>query len=81
MTLRPVGDIAANWMKLAIDLEARNLAQRMEIARLRETLERYATDLCEMGRHHDCCGRLSPVECGGCAARAELTRLEALEHG
>jgi len=38
MTLRPESDIAANWMKLAADLEARNLAQRMENERLRKAL-------------------------------------------
>jgi hypothetical protein len=40
MTMRPASEIAANWMKLAVDLEARNLAQRIEIERLRDALKR-----------------------------------------
>lgn len=43
-----------------------------EIERLRTVLGQYAHDLCEMGASHDCCGLLSPVECGGCAARQAL---------
>ena len=46
--------------------------QGREIERLSAVIEKYATSLCEMGIHHECCGWLSEVECGGCFARAAL---------
>jgi hypothetical protein len=44
---------------------------------LRETgamsiIEKYAEDFCELGKYHECCGRMIEDECSGCAARAFL---------
>jgi hypothetical protein len=59
-TVRITGkDIAATLHKLAL---------------AREALAQYGNDLCEMGEAHDCCGKLSPVECGGCAAKKTLAQ-------
>lgn len=53
-------------------LRAQLAAAEAREAQLREALEGYARDLCEMGEAHECCGKLSEVECAGCAARATL---------
>jgi hypothetical protein len=45
-----------------------------KLALAREALAQYGNDLCEMGEAHDCCGKLSPVECGGCAAKKTLAQ-------
>jgi hypothetical protein len=44
---------------------------------LRETgaldvIAKYASTFCELGEHHECCGRMSQDECSGCAAKAYL---------
>jgi hypothetical protein len=46
-----------------------------KLALAREALAQYGNDLCEMGEAHDCCGKLSPVECGGCAAKKTLAQI------
>ena len=43
-----------------------------EVERLREALNYYAEDFCELGAAHECCGRLTKWECSGCFARAAL---------
>jgi hypothetical protein len=49
------------------------LAERdAEIVRLRELLEWYAEQFCELGTSHECCGRLSSDDCSGCKARQAL---------
>ncbi len=41
-----------------------------------QALEYYADTFCELGKHHECCGRMSKDECSGCFARAILAKLE-----
>lgn len=36
-------------------------------------LRYYADTFCELGPHHECCGKLSKDECSGCLARSALT--------
>lgn len=57
----------------------RIIAHARTLAKLRvamEALAQYGHELCELGEAHECCAKLSTVECGGCAARAILAELK-----
>lgn len=45
---------------------------RAEVERLREALEFYAHQYCELGEAFAGCGKLPGDQCGGCLARAAL---------
>lgn len=41
--------------------------------KMREALWYYAETFCELGKYHECCGRMSDDDCSGCKARAVLS--------
>jgi chromosome segregation ATPase len=45
---------------------------RAQVAKLREALEWYADQMCELSRDYEGCGNLTENECAGCRARAVL---------
>ena len=63
-----IASLPDQYVEKAVDLI---LSQQAENARLRQALEKYATDLCE-NANQDWCGMLSAVECAGCLARQAL---------
>ena len=40
-------------------------------------LRYYADTFCELGAHHECCGKLNKDECSGCLARSVLASAPA----
>lgn len=62
-----VADIAA---ARALAAEAASASKDERIRELEAHLAHYADQLCELGPHHECCGKLSDDECAGCRARS-----------
>lgn len=44
-------------------------------------LRYYADTFCELGAHHECCGKLNKDECSGCLARSVLASAPAPASG
>lgn len=51
--------------KLIIDMADR-------LTRYEAALRKYGQEFCELGEYHDACGRMTDLDCSGCAARKAL---------